>query len=87
VRHHHERFDGNGYLDGRKRTAIPLAARIVAGAETFDDMVPDQPYRRAGTVEAAAAEILRCSGTQFDPKVVVAFFDWILLPEDTRRQQ
>ena len=71
---HHERFDGSGYPQGLKGNDIPLGARIVAVANAFDVMVNDQPHRRAGSFDDAFDEIRRCSGTQFDPKVVAAFF-------------
>jgi HD-GYP domain-containing protein (c-di-GMP phosphodiesterase class II) len=68
IRHHHERWDGNGYPKGLAGDAIPLGARIVAVCDAFDAMVSDRPYRRAMSVDDAYAEILACSGTQFDPK-------------------
>lgn len=73
VRHHHERWDGKGYPDGLKGEDIPLGARIIAVADSFDAMTSDRPYRRGMTPEAAIAEIQRNAGTQFDPKVVEAF--------------
>jgi response regulator RpfG family c-di-GMP phosphodiesterase len=82
---HHERFDGAGYPQGLKGEDIPLGARIVAVAEAFDVMACDQPYKGARTVEDALAEIRRCSGTQFDPKVVKAFLDWVQIHGDPRQ--
>jgi putative two-component system response regulator len=73
VRYHHERWDGNGYPDGLKGEEIPLGARIVAVADSFDAMSIDRPYRNGRGLEEAYQEILRCSGTQFDPQVVKAF--------------
>ncbi len=73
VRAHHERWDGRGYPLGLAGEAIPLGARIFAVADAFDAMTSDRPYRRALTRDAAIAEIARCSGTQFDPRVVEAF--------------
>ncbi len=70
IQHHHEAFDGSGYPDGLKGENIPLSARIIAVAEAFDNMVSDQTYRPGRSVEAAMAELLRCSGSQFDPFVV-----------------
>jgi putative nucleotidyltransferase with HDIG domain len=87
VRHHHERYDGRGYPDHLMGEEIPLGARIVAVAEAFDNMVSDVPYRRARTVEDAVAELRRCSGTQFDPKVATAFLDWLEIHGDPRKQQ
>jgi putative nucleotidyltransferase with HDIG domain len=70
---HQEKFDGTGYPNGMKGEEIPLGARIFAVADTLDAMTSDRPYRRALSLEQARAEIERCSGTQFDPKVVEAF--------------
>jgi HD-GYP domain-containing protein (c-di-GMP phosphodiesterase class II) len=77
VRHHHERFDGKGYPDGLAADKIPLGARIVAVAESFHSMLSDLPYKGARSFEDALAELRRCSGMQFDPKIVMAFLDWI----------
>ncbi len=73
VRHHHERWDGKGYPDGLKGEAIPLTARIVAVADSFDAITIDRPYRKSRTPEEAYREIVRLSGAQFDPQVVAAF--------------
>ncbi|KAB2964360.1 MAG: GAF domain-containing protein [Thermoanaerobaculia bacterium] len=73
VRSHHERLDGSGYPDGLTGERIPLAARIVAVADTFDAMTTSRPYRRALVAEAAAAEIRRVAGGHLCPKVVGAF--------------
>jgi len=70
---HHERWDGGGYPRGLKGEDIPLGARVFAISDSYDAIVSDRPYREGRTPEAALAEILRCSGTQFDPKVVEAF--------------
>jgi putative two-component system response regulator len=75
VRHHHERYDGTGYPDGLKGEQIPLLARIIAVADTFDAMTSERPYRKALTGEAACAEIERCRGSQFDPEVADAFLE------------
>ncbi len=72
VRASHERWDGNGYPDGTAGEAIPLAARIVAVADTFSAITTTRSYRRAQTPAAAIAELRRCAGTQFDAKVVDA---------------
>jgi response regulator RpfG family c-di-GMP phosphodiesterase len=72
VRSHHEWFDGRGIPDGLCGTSIPLEARIVAAADCFDAMTSDRPYRPGLSIDAALAEIVRCSGTQFDPAVVRA---------------
>jgi putative nucleotidyltransferase with HDIG domain len=73
VLQHHERFDGKGYPRGLAAEEISLGARIFVLADTFDAMTSDRPYRKALTVEAAREEIIRCSGTQFDPRCVQAF--------------
>lgn len=73
VRHHHERWDGQGYPDGLAAEEIPLAARIVAVADSFDAMTTSRPYRSAKTLENAYEEILENMGSQYDPVVVEAF--------------
>ncbi len=73
IRHHHERFDGDGYPDGIKGQEIELGARIMAVADTFDAMTSDRSYRKARSVEEAMAELDRCRNTQFDPTAVEAF--------------
>ena len=70
---HHEKFDGSGYPDRLIGDDIPLNARIISVADTFDAMTTDRPYRKALSKESAMAELSRCSGTQFDPVVVEAF--------------
>jgi diguanylate cyclase (GGDEF)-like protein/PAS domain S-box-containing protein len=73
VRHHHERFDGNGYPDRLAGQEIPLEARILGVVDAFDAMTHDRPYRSALSREKAIAELERGAGTQFDPAVVEAF--------------
>ena len=75
VRHHHERWDGNGYPDGLAGEDIPAVARIAAVADVFDVLVHERPYRDSWSVEDAAEEIRKGAGTQFDPEVVQAFED------------
>ncbi len=70
---HPARFDGKGYPKGLQADEIPLGARIFVLADTFDAMTSDRPYRRALTVDVSRDEIIRCSGTQFDPRCVQAF--------------
>jgi putative nucleotidyltransferase with HDIG domain len=70
---HHERFDGKGYPRGLTADEIPLGARIFVLADTFDAMTSDRPYRAALSVDASREEIIRCSGTQFDPRCAQAF--------------
>ncbi|MGY0711986.1 DUF3369 domain-containing protein [Azospirillum argentinense] len=73
ARSHHENWDGTGYPDRLKGDAIPLSARIVAVADSFDAMTRDRPYRKALDHDVAVAEIRRLSGSRFDPLVVDAF--------------
>ena len=73
VLYHHEAYDGSGYPSGLAGDQIPLGARLFAVADTYDAMTSDRPYRSALTHHAALAEIERCRGTQFDPRVVDAF--------------
>jgi putative nucleotidyltransferase with HDIG domain len=73
IRHHHERWDGNGYPDELREDEIPLGARILAVADAVDAMTSDRPYRAARTFEYAKTEILKGSGTHFDPEIVTAF--------------
>jgi len=70
---HHERFDGKGYPRGLAGDEVPLGARVFAVADAFDAMTSDRPYRKALPPEMAREEIVRHSGTQFDPEVVQAF--------------
>ncbi|MGA8041468.1 MAG: HD domain-containing phosphohydrolase [Terracidiphilus sp.] len=70
---HQEHFDGSGYPSGLKDNEIPIGARIFAVADALDAITSDRPYRRARSFDAARTEILRCSGTQFDPAVVEVF--------------
>jgi HD-GYP domain-containing protein (c-di-GMP phosphodiesterase class II) len=73
VRHHHERFDGCGYPDGLPGEDIPLGSRIILVIDAFDAMTTDRPYRQAMPIADAAKELVRCSGSQFDPRMVRAF--------------
>ena len=73
MRYHHERWDGKGYPLGLKGEDIPLVARIIAVADTYDAMVSTRPYRKGLPPATAFEEIVRYRGTQFDPMVVDAF--------------
>ena len=73
VHAHHERFDGKGYPNGLTGEEMPLGARIFNVADAFDAMTTDRPYRKALSVAEAREEVLRNSGTQFDPEVVQSF--------------
>jgi HD-GYP domain-containing protein (c-di-GMP phosphodiesterase class II) len=73
VMDHHERYDGKGYPVGLAGEEIPLGARIIAVADAYATMTAGRPYRKRITHKAAVEEIVRNSGTQFDPTVVEAF--------------
>ncbi len=73
IRHHHERFDGRGYPDGLEGEEIPLIARILSVADTYDSMTTTRPYRKGQCHRTAIEEIKKCSRGQFDPEVVKAF--------------
>jgi putative nucleotidyltransferase with HDIG domain len=75
VRHHHEHFDGSGYPAGLKGEEIPLLARVLSVADAYEAMTADRPYRHRTVVDDAIAELRRCSGTDFDPRVVEAMID------------
>jgi hypothetical protein len=70
VRHHHERWDGQGYPDGLSGKNIPLASRIILISDTIDAMTTDRPYRKRLGLEVVIAELQKCKGTQFDPSLV-----------------
>ena len=72
VRSSYERFDGSGYPDGLAGEAIPLGSRIIAVCVAFSALTSNRPYRPARSPEEALAELRRCAGTQFDPRVVEA---------------
>ncbi|MFE7428528.1 HD-GYP domain-containing protein [Streptomyces sp. NPDC057545] len=72
ILHHHERLDGSGYPYGLSGREIPEFARVVAVADAFDAMTSTRSYRRGRPVHAALAELKRCAGTQFDPRMVRA---------------
>ena len=73
VLHHHERYAGKGYPDGLKGEDIPLQARILCVADSYDAMTADRPYRTASGKDYAMSELKRGSGTQFDPEVIAVF--------------
>jgi len=75
VYHHHERFDGEGYPDGVKGAAIPLNARIIAIADTFDAMTSSRSYRNALSLRTALSELERSKGIQFDPDITELFLE------------
>jgi len=74
IKYHHANFDGGGYPDSERRNGhIPLGARVIAVADAYDAITSNRPYRKAMSKEEAVKELKRCSGSQFDPKVVNAF--------------
>lgn len=85
IRGHHERVDGKGYPDGLQGSEIPLFARIIAVADTFDAMITDRPYRRGLSKKEAIEELKKFSGKQFDQKVVDAFLEGII--RNTKRSE
>lgn len=74
---HHERWDGRGYPLGLAKEEIPLIARIISVADTYDAMTSDRAYRRALPHEVSVNEIVRCSGSQFDPSIAGEFTERI----------
>jgi HD-GYP domain-containing protein (c-di-GMP phosphodiesterase class II) len=77
VLYHHERYDGRGYPDGLKGEEIPLGARILAVADSFDAITSSRPYRAAMSAQEAIDELHRCTGTQFCPVAVQAFLSGV----------
>lgn len=77
ARHHHERYGGNGYPDGLKGEDIPLGARILAVADTYEALLSDRPYRRGFPKEKVLEIIKDAAGTQLDPKIVPVFLDLV----------
>jgi HD-GYP domain-containing protein (c-di-GMP phosphodiesterase class II) len=78
VLHQHERIDGSGYPKKLRGEEIPLGSRIIAVADSFDALTTNRPYRNALSQQAALEELMRCSGTQFDPEVVNAFLSTLI---------
>jgi len=83
--HHHEQVDGGGYPDGLKDREIPLTARILSAADSYDSMIAERPYRPPLGKEYAVGELKRNSGTQFDPEVVEAFVRVLARPDRDRQ--
>jgi putative nucleotidyltransferase with HDIG domain len=75
VYHHHERYDGKGYLDGLQRDEIPIGARILSVADSFEAMTSDRPYHKGLPKEEAMEQLKKSAGSQFDPHVVNAFME------------
>lgn len=76
IKYHHEHWDGRKSVFGLKREEIPLLARILSVADTFDALTSDRPYRPKRSKQDAAKEIERCAGSQFDPEIVKVFLEW-----------
>jgi HD-GYP domain-containing protein (c-di-GMP phosphodiesterase class II) len=77
VRHHHEKWNGQGYPDGLARTGIPLGARVVAVADTFDALTASRTYHASRPVSSALSILTDSSSHDFDPDVVKALVAWI----------
>jgi diguanylate cyclase (GGDEF)-like protein/PAS domain S-box-containing protein len=78
ILNHHEKWDGSGYPNGLKGDAIPLEARIICVADSYDAMTSDRSYRKGLSKEEAIFELKRCSGTQFDTEIVNVFVNLVL---------
>jgi two-component system, cell cycle response regulator len=86
VRSSHERYDGAGYPDRLATEDIPLGASIISVCDAFDAMTSARPYGATISVSAALAELRRCSGSQFHPRVVRVFCDSIERPDSPERE-
>jgi HD-GYP domain-containing protein (c-di-GMP phosphodiesterase class II) len=84
ILHHHERWDGFGYPDGRVGDEIPLGARIIHAADAFEAMTAARPYGAARSPAHALAELKSKAGTQFDPLVIEAFERYLATRGDPR---
>lgn len=86
AKYHHEKYDGTGYQCGLKGDEIPLEARIIAVADTYDAMTTDRPYRKGLQHETAVNEINRFAGTQFDP-MIVKYFNLVMEKKNTENAE
>ena len=84
VLNHHEKWDGSGYPNGVKGLKIPLEARIISVADSYDAMTSKRSYRNGLSKEEAVKELMRCSGTQFDPEIVDMFVNQVLSDKNFR---
>lgn len=75
---HHEWYDGTGYPNGLAGEEIPIEGRLLSVADTFDAILSDRPYRRGASVKQAVSELIKFSGTQFDPEIVQVFIEILL---------
>jgi HD-GYP domain-containing protein (c-di-GMP phosphodiesterase class II) len=87
VRHHHERWDGKGYPDGLRGEAIPLGARILAVADSYQAMIEERPYRKPLCEAAALEQLALGAGSQFDPAVVAAILKAKGIPDQNKMLQ
>jgi len=78
IKHHHERWDGQGYPGRLEGYEIPFGARVIAVADSFDAMTSDRPYRKALYSYQAAQILLEGRGKQWDPNIVNAFVDLMI---------
>jgi HD-GYP domain-containing protein (c-di-GMP phosphodiesterase class II) len=85
VRHEHERFDGTGYPDGLAGEEIPLGSRIILACDAYHAMTSDRPYRAGLGHTHAVAELVRCAGSQFDPRIVAALVSHLGRSDDQPR--
>ena len=84
ILHHHEKWDGTGYPEGLKEDNIPLLSRIITVVDSHDVMTHNRPYHKAMSNSEAKDELIRCSGTQFDPNIVNVFIS--MLDENTKQE-
>ena len=77
VRHHHEKWNGQGYPDGLSNTAIPLGARIMAVADTFDALTSDRSYHKLRSLAEAIEILVDSSGYDYDPRIVKSMVSWV----------
>ena len=84
IRHHHERWDGQGYPARLKEHEIPFGARVIAVADSFEAMTSDRPYRKALSIEKAIQILLEGRGKQWDPNIVNVFVDMIISQTDEK---
>ena len=87
VLHHHEKYDGTGYLEKLRGEEIPLGARILAVADSYDAMTSDRAYRKALSREKAMSEIVKHSGKQFDPYIAELFLEYLKENEEEEIQE
>ena len=84
ILHHHERWDGQGYPGGLSGEEIPILSRIITVVDSHDVMVHDRPYHKAMSHAEAVEELLRCSGSQFDPHIVTIFLQVLQEEKETQ---